>query len=63
MLLLQASELVQQALLVLLRERGGGGLVGRRTYSLPVKWKTGAIGHAVRDEVLQNLVASGAYGV
>ena len=35
----------------------------KRTYSVPLKLKTGASGHAVTDEVLQNLAASGAYGV
>lgn len=33
------------------------------TYSVPLKLKTGAIGHALKDEVLQNLTASGAYDV
>lgn len=32
----------------------------KRTYSLALKLKTGASGHALRDEVLQNLAASGA---
>ena len=32
----------------------------KRTYSLPLKSKTGASGHALRDEVLQNLAGAGA---